>query len=314
MRHHSWAIVLAGGEGTRMRSFITSRLGISRPKQYCVFTGTRSLLQHALDRISRVIDRDQMITVIGRGHWAHLLESSSGRLPGRIIEQPDSRGTAAAVFSALACILAVDPEAVLLVAPSDHFVYPETDFVNELAGMLRVANDFPDHLVLLGARGESPETDYGWIEPGVRLRPGIRSVRSFKEKPSAPQAEKFLDRGFLLNTMLLAGKARAFWSVGKAVLPAFTRPFVSLSDSLRAAYRGERANSAVPGRIPWSELYADLPSVDLSRDLLEHAAGRALVLEMNRELRWSDWGRPERVRESLLQLRTRESVPDAAWA
>ncbi len=313
MRRHSWAIVLAGGEGTRMRSYIASRLGVLRPKQYCVFTGTRSLLQHALDRMSRAVDHDQVITVIGRGHWSHLLETSSGRLPGRIIEQPDSRGTGAAVFLALACIMAVDPEAVLLVAPSDHFVYPETDFINQLECMLRVADGFPDHLVLLGAKGERQGTDFGWIEPGVSLGTGVRSVRSFKEKPSAPQAERFLDRGFLLNTMLLATKARALWSVGKAVLPAFTRPFGSLLDSLRAAYRGDLARGSAGG-MSWHELYADLPSVDLSRDLLEHATRQTLVLEMNPKLRWSDWGRPERVRESLLQLRTQESLPEEAWA
>jgi len=316
MKHKSWAIVLAGGEGTRMKRFVTSQFGTARPKQYCVFTGTRSMLQHGLDRISRVVDSDRIVTVIGKGHWRYLLESSVGRLPGRIIEQPDSRGTAGALFSALSCILAIDPDAIVLVTPSDHFVYPETDFVDQLGLMLRAANEFPDRLVLLGAKGESPGTDYGWIEPGPRVKPGLHRVLGFREKPSAPEAKSFLDRGFLLNTMLLASKASALWCVGKALLPAFTERFGAVVDTLRAAYRGNTAYKAPAHGIAWPQVYADIASADLSRDMLQGAAGQALVLQMDPKLRWSDWGRPERVLESLLQLRKREteSKPEATLA
>src|SRR5512139_1264407 len=132
MQNGLWAVVLAGGEGQRMRSLIRSWLGKGRPKQYCAFVGTRSMLKHTLDRTSNVVNPDQIVTVIGENQLVHLWENLSEGMPGRILEQPSSRGTGAAVFLAATFVLATDPNATFLILPSDHFVYPESLFTGEL--------------------------------------------------------------------------------------------------------------------------------------------------------------------------------------
>src|SRR6266849_939612 len=71
---HFWGIVLAGGEGRRLREYIRSRFGHERPKQYCVFTGTRSMLRHTIDRAQRLIPRERLLTVINRNHLKYAEE------------------------------------------------------------------------------------------------------------------------------------------------------------------------------------------------------------------------------------------------
>ncbi|HUG44848.1 MAG TPA: sugar phosphate nucleotidyltransferase, partial [Acidobacteriota bacterium] len=89
-----WAIVLAGGEGKRLRPLIEDLFGAPIPKQYCTFCGTRSMLQHTVDRAAKIVDPNRILTVVGNGHRRFLTEE----MPGRLIEQPAPRETAPGVF------------------------------------------------------------------------------------------------------------------------------------------------------------------------------------------------------------------------
>jgi bifunctional N-acetylglucosamine-1-phosphate-uridyltransferase/glucosamine-1-phosphate-acetyltransferase GlmU-like protein len=119
-----------------MRSISRNGRGEPCPKQYCAFVGSRAMLQHTLDRAKQLVPSDQIVTVIGKGHRRHIEDRSS--LPGRLVEQPASRDTAAGLFFALACITALDPNAMVLVLPSDHFVSPESAFVRNLDLLLDI--------------------------------------------------------------------------------------------------------------------------------------------------------------------------------
>lgn len=81
-------IILAGGEGKRMRHLINSWLGGSQPKQYCAFVGSRSMFQHTIDRARSVVSEEHIVTIIARNHRKFLSESANGDLPGLVIEQP----------------------------------------------------------------------------------------------------------------------------------------------------------------------------------------------------------------------------------
>ncbi|RPJ83235.1 MAG: hypothetical protein EHM18_14670, partial [Acidobacteria bacterium] len=130
MQDNLWAVVLAGGEGERMRPLIQSWLGCARPKQYCTFVGTRSMLRHTIDRTNRVVIANQIVTVIGNNHLTHLRAGLGNAVSsGRILEQPIARGTGAGVFLAATYVMAADPNATFVILPSDHFVYPEPLFV-----------------------------------------------------------------------------------------------------------------------------------------------------------------------------------------
>jgi mannose-1-phosphate guanylyltransferase len=297
----SWSIVLAGGEGERARAFIERWLGYHKPKQYCAFTGTRSLFQHTVDRADVLGSPERRIVVAAPEHQGYLLEQLRGREGGRVVLQPKNRGTAPGVFLALTYVLARDPDATVMIYPSDHFVYPESTFLNVVRTAMWNARRHPVGPVLLGVQPSTTELDYGWIVPSpVESNGDARRVEAFLEKPPRRLAEEALRKGALWNTMIVASKVQALWSLGWRSLPEIMPAFTRLLDTLRAGREDT----------PLEEIYLDLPSRDFSSGLLQRASDRSRVLEMT-GVWWSDWGRPERILETLRALERPAAFPEA---
>ncbi|MFB3903229.1 MAG: sugar phosphate nucleotidyltransferase [Acidobacteriota bacterium] len=297
-------MVLAGGEGQRMSTLIRSWLGRERPKQYCTFVGTRSMLKHTLDRVSSFVNGQQIVTVIGKNHLIRFWQNLGESLPGRILEQPVSLGTGTGIFLAATCILANDPNATFLILPSDHFVYPEHRFVAELKEMARLAELFSNRLIVLGVKPDRPETEYGWIQPGGERGERIRDVKKFREKPVSREAVDLLfEPGSLWNTLVIATKGHVLWRLGERFFPRMLEKFGALRATLESAYRGQILDTRTgTNRIPLpplTDVYEGLEVADFSSDLLQRAPEQTLVYQMGDGLRWSDWGKPERVWESL---------------
>lgn len=95
-----WGIILAGGEGKRLQSFIHSQYGTDAPKQYCTFTGARSMLRHTIDRAEMLIKPDRVLTIVRRDHSRYTENQLADRPPGTVIVQPLNRETGPAAFSA----------------------------------------------------------------------------------------------------------------------------------------------------------------------------------------------------------------------
>lgn len=286
-----WSVVLAGGEGERTREFIERWLGEARPKQYCAFTGARSLFQDAIDRAGAIGPLDRTIAVVANSHGRWLGEQLRDRRIRALLFQPQNRGTAVGLYLALNFVRRVDPEAVVVVHPSDHFIHPRAAFATTLSRSLEAAEHFSDRLVLLGAKPDRPESDYGWIIPGRLLErmdgTRIRTVKRFREKPSSSQAADAMTAGGLWNTLILAGKLKTFWNLAERCLPEMVRRFETLNE-LPDSLHSPSLHS----------VYRDMPSCDLSSGLLEKASDALLVMELE-DNTWSDWGRPHRILESL---------------
>jgi mannose-1-phosphate guanylyltransferase len=116
-------------------------------------------------------------------------------------------------------------------------------------------------------------------------------VEAFLEKPSRRLAEEALRQGALWNTLVAAARARALWDLGWRVLPEFMPSFIRYREALRAGHDGAAIE----------RLYTEVPSLDFSSDLLQRAPERLKVLELE-GVAWSDWGRPERILETLTAL------------
>jgi len=316
-----WAIILSGGEGTRMRPLISTWLGGDRPKQYCAFVGSRSMFQHTLDRARTLVPEKQMATVIGRGHRKYFTRSDEKNMPGMLLEQPGNFGTAPGIFLPATYVLANNPAATVIILPSDHFVYPEDRFCKHALHALELAEQNPDRVVLVGAIPNRAETDYGWIDPNtaspVRCDPhnlqedlpmswGARKVRCFREKPDESEAGALFRQGCLWNTMVMAVKAKTLWALGRQCLPEIMHKFEALLMVVRAVKSGKLDPEYEASAL--ANIYTDLPSADFSKEILQHVSHRSIVLPME-GVDWCDWGRPQRVAETLANLGRRPLFP-----
>lgn len=292
LRGRRWAVILAGGEGNRLAQYTESRFGERRPKQYCAFQGDETMFELTQRRAADLVGRDRLVSVIGRGHARYLGLGRRPGLSGLILEQPQERDTAAGVFLPLCSILAYDPEAAVVIFPSDHFVRPYGLFLECMETALQAAERLPGRLVLAGAAARSPETEYGWIEPGPRLaETPVRAVLSFHEKPDERKAALLQAGGCLWNTFIIAAKAKTLWDIGAALEPGLVERFELLRRAVGHPQEAEVLAS----------VYGDMPRVNFSSGLLERCPERAAVLTL-RGVEWSDWGRAERIEETLSAL------------
>jgi mannose-1-phosphate guanylyltransferase len=297
-----WSIILAGGEGTRVSTLVHRWLGRPKPKQYCAFVGTRSMFQHTLDRASRLTPPDRMVTVVAHSHRHEALAQLDGRGGNTILFQPANRDTAAGVFLPLTYIRARAPQATVVLYPSDHFVYPEDRFLETVRGAVRIAESHPDRVVMLGVAPDRLELDYGWIQPGQSLADPpdepVQAVRSFLEKPDASQADAALRAGAFWNTLVFAANVDLLWMLGWQCVPDMMPLFKRLSQAIGGPEEG-RALKAI---------YRDMPAKNFSSDLLQRVPEKLAVVELTGVL-WSDWGKPERIAETLRRIDRRPAFP-----
>ena len=162
----TWVVVLAGGEGSRLRSLTTTAAGMTVPKQFCSLQGGRSLLQEALARAEAVAAVERVCVVVAQQHrkfWSHAL----ARMPrGNIIVQPENRGTANGILLALLHIMDRDPEARIVLLPSDHYFGDESVLARSLASALEHLRKCRQEIILLGIEPEDVDSELGYIVPG----------------------------------------------------------------------------------------------------------------------------------------------------
>jgi mannose-1-phosphate guanylyltransferase len=288
-----WGIVLAGGEGERLRAFVQASFGTDTPKQFCTFCGRRTMVERTLMRTQRVIPRERLLLSATAHHRLHVLGSMARHPPGTVLFQPLNRDTAPGILLPLVHVLHRDPEAVVVVLPSDHFVLPGRRFmasVVEAADYLIESGD--DSLILLGVAPAEAETDYGWIKPGFSANEhedsSIRPISRFIEKPPQELARALMENGWLWNTMVMVVRAQALWERVRELAPELAAYFSMFRRTIGT---------------PWEhrvldEVYCMIPSVNFSTAILSQRPDRLLVLPV-RNVYWSDWGRDERVLETL---------------
>ena len=291
---HLWSIVLAGGEGTRLAPMIKQWLGEDRPKQYCTFTGTRSMLQHTVDRADTLADPAQRVTVVGSSQE----ETARGQLHDRggvLVVQPANRDTAPGVFLPLTYVRAADPDATVVIYPSDHFVHPEAQLVEAVRHAVRAIDLLEDRLILLGIKPDGVDLDYGYIQldryVGGYGPHSLWHVGRFVEKPKRHLAKTLAQGQVLWNTMIIVAKVNTLWKLGTKVLPSMMGLFEALLPTV-----GEAREAQV-----LQQLYQAMPKQNFSMDFLEHVFNKVSVLDV-KDVLWCDWGRPKRIAQGLRKI------------
>lgn len=291
-----WGIVLAGGEGERLKGFVQERFGIVVPKQFCAFVGRRTMLERTIQRARLLIPSERLVVSGTAHHQPHLFRSLGTQPPGTILLQPTNRDTAPGILLPLIHILHKDPDALVAIFPSDHFVLPGRRFMRAVAE----AADFVTHAVidapiLLAVEPDRPEAEYGWIEPGDTVKsddpPSIRWINQFVEKPSRERAEVLIREGWCWNTMVLVAKAAALMALVRKRLPDLAASFGLLQRFVGSAWEQDLVN----------EIYRAIPKINFSTSVLAGRDATSLVLPV-RNVRWSDWGTKERILDTAADL------------
>ena len=286
-----WGIILAGGDGIRLRRLARFVCGDDRPKQFCPLLGKRTLLQEARRRAERSICSHQILYSLTRPHQAYYLRDLGDR-PSQRVVQPCNKGTAPAILCSLLQISQRDPGAIVAVLPCDHYYSRESAFTATFESAFAAAEARPESIVLLGAQPTAPEVGYGWIEVGdaVGSHSGVFHVNGFQEKPSLSIAEHLLRIGALWNTFVMVGHIGAFLDLALESIPA-------LLQALRSVRVFSTSDSEI--RIPeW--LYDRIDPADFSRTVLSPGAKRLVALRLS-EVEWNDLGDPDRVISTLLE-------------
>jgi mannose-1-phosphate guanylyltransferase len=292
-----WAIVLAGGEGVRLRPLARRVCGDDRPKQYVPLLGARTLLGQTLDRVALRIPSARTVVSTVQGH-APYIAAERGASRAHVLVQPASRGTAPGVLFPAHWISWRAPHATVAVFPSDHFIWEEAAFMAHVATVGAWVARHQDRLVVLGAPASDPEVEYGWIEPGALVDRApcgpVRKIRRFWEKPSESTTRICLQAGCLWNTLVLVANVETLLEAGREKLP-------DLDDRL-----GRIAPFAGTTDEPWAvrQAYALMPNANFSRAILEPCPSW-LAVSCLPPMIWSDLGTPRRVFDLLRRVPVR---------
>lgn len=290
-----WAVILAGGNGTRLR-LLTERIsGDARPKQFCSLLGETTFLTQTRRRAELLISPERTLIVVSRSHSSYYEPLLADAPPGSILVQPEEHGTGAGILLPLLRISVVEPLAMVALFPSDHYVSDDAACMRYVLAAANAVASRPDLTVLLGVRPLDADPGYGWIEPGPPLSCSIGEplyyVRRFWEKPSAEVARLLYARNCLWNSFLVVGHVATLLALIQHRAPTL---HAALAVS-RPALGTPREQEVLEG------VYSGLPRIDFSKVLLEGQPKNLVVLPMEGYL-WSDWGEPARIANTLRRI------------
>lgn len=274
MNSNRYCVIMCGGVGSRFWPYSRSRM----PKQFIDFFGTgRSLLQMSVDRIKDIIP-DENIFMITNELYAPIIAEQLPQLkPEQILKEPARRNTAPCIAWAAYHIQAINPDARIMVAPSDPLILKTEEFQR----CMKKAFDFidvHDALLTLGIKPNRPETGYGYIQVGEQMGDDFSAVKTFTEKPNEELARIFLESGeFFWNSGMF------FWRASTILetMRTYASDITAILDQGIGIYGTEGEDDFIAANFPTCR------NISIDFAVMEHA-GNVFVECV--DIGWSDLG------------------------
>lgn len=232
INQHTYILIMAGGEGTRFYPVSTPE----KPKQFLSFWGSRTFVQQTYDRVCRLVSSENIYIATNQKYVGLVKEQLPEIHPDNIIGEPLKKNTAPCIAFLCNLIAQKDPEAVVVVLPSDHVIEKEIEFIKVINRAIAVATE-RDVLVTLGIHPSWPADCYGYIKAGNMIEDDPDGkwpayvVGQFVEKPSVEVAQKYLDEGgYFWNSGMFVWKAKFILHEIEKYLPRYKKTFKEYSD------------------------------------------------------------------------------------
>lgn len=273
MNKNYYAVIMAGGVGSRFWPMSTEQF----PKQFHDMLGTGStLIQKTVNRFEKIIPAENILIATNKKYEKLVLEQLPKISPNQLLLEPTMRNTAPCILYSAFKIYHENPDGIMVIAPSDHWIEEEPEFLKNI----KTAFDFcekNDALLTLGIQPACPNTGYGYIQY-ENSENELKKVKKFTEKPNLEIAIQFLESGdYLWNAGIFV------WSV-KSILKAFK---THLPEMYGLFSKGEN-NYNTPSETPFIEAnYAFSQNISIDFGIMEKA-GNVFVLPVN--FKWNDLG------------------------
>ncbi len=277
MNYNNYCVIMAGGIGSRFWPMSKTQ----RPKQFLDILGTgKSLLQQTFDRFAKVCPAENIYIVTNESHVAQVAEQLPLLSEKQILAEPQRRNTAPCIAFANFVIGKQNPNANIIVAPSDHLIQDEAKFTEVMLQSL----DFTakhNGLLTLGMTPSRPETGYGYIqvsENAVTDFDSISKVKTFTEKPDRATAEVFLKSGeFVWNAGIFIWSLSTINQAFESFLPEMLNYFTPKSE----------LNSVIDEKRFIEHAFASCKSISIDNGIMEYADN---VYVLSTDFGWSDLG------------------------
>lgn len=273
MNKNYYAVIMAGGVGSRFWPVSTQ----DNPKQFHDMLGTgKSLIQNTFERLEKIIPKENILIATNHEYKSLVLSHLESIDKSQLLLEPVMRNTAPCVLYSAFKINNLNPEALMVIAPSDHFIENEEEFVRNIDTAFKACGE-QDILMTLGIKPSNPNTGYGYIKCDSS-ETKIKKVQKFTEKPDLKTAKQFLKEGdYLWNAGIFV------WSV-QSILKAFE---LSLPEMVSTFDKGELYWNTKSETEFIEDNYKKCDSISIDYGIMEGAKN---VYTLPVEFGWNDLG------------------------
>jgi mannose-1-phosphate guanylyltransferase len=281
------ALLLAGGDGTRLQDLTSEIAGTPIPKQYCRLLHGSSLLEAAISRAHLLFPMERINVVINENHLDLAKDQVKALPASNIFVQPLNRDTGPGMVFALLTLEYAYGDATVAVFPTDHYIDKNWVFIAHVMRAVNAISYMPDKIALLGVAPDRPETGYGYILPAnpLKIFGNVYHVGAFTEKPNSDDARGIIERGGLWNTLVMVFRLSRMLDLVQEMAPHDVGRLFELRNSPEKA----------------AELYQTMHPWNFSTQVLARIPQHLIVLKVA-NLFWSDWGTRESIERTCRSL------------